>query len=330
MVRHLVVAAATLALIACASQTDNSDTSSADLAAEVPVTIIGSGGNQALVAPRHSDADITAAVRKSVNLAGMREARVVDVIAADGSEHLVVQSLVTNQHKLTVTRVDVDAKLNVTKVTPNYKRAIEDELHGVGAGAGGTHYTCPDPTVQFLSWCPNNDSLEISITNQVGAAAKTAGLKTVILLKSQATHDAVLNYLACPNLVGNFYDGDANTDEMVTYNGQITASEFASSVNFREDVTNIWLACEAYNDPMLSAVQTTAKSQKYAAGINDLEVGPSDKAAACAMEAAIQGKPMTQAFKDCYAQVDTTADHWGFDGAGSDYFGKEPNYTPGN
>lgn len=322
MVRHLVVAAATLALIACASQTaDNADTSAANLDDSVPVTVIQ---HESLVAPRHSDADLTAAVRKNVDLTGMREARVVDVLSADGSEHLVVQSLVANQHKVNVTRIDVDASLRATKVTPSYKRTAEDEVH---AGAT-TQYTCPDPTVQFLSWCPNDDSLEISITNEVAAAAKAAGLKTVTLLKSQATHDVVMSYFACPNLVGNFYDGDANTDEMVTYNGQITASEFTSSVNFRSDVTNIWLACEAYNDPMLSAVQTTAKSQKYAAGINDLEVGPSDKAAACAMEAAIKGKAMTQAFQDCYNQVDTTADHWGFGGAGSDYLGKEPGYTP--
>lgn len=323
MVRHLVVALGTLALIACASQgADEVDTSSANLDESVPVNVIHAE-HAALVAG-HTDAAISTTVRKNVDLTGIREARVVEVQSADGSTHLVVQSLVANQHKVNVTRIDVDAALVATRITPNYRRLVEDQT---GAGAT-THYTCPDPTVQFLSWCPNNDTLEIKVTNDVATAAKAAGLKTVTLLKAQATHDAVLNYLACPNLIGNFYDGDANTSEMVTYNGQITADEFTSSVNFRSDVTNIWLACEAYNDPMLTAVQKTAKSQKYAAGINDLEVGPSDNAAACAMKAAITGKPMTQAFQDCYKQLDNTANHWGFGGDGSDYLGKEPGYTP--
>ena len=35
-----------------------------------------------------------------------------------------------------------------------------------------------------------------------------------------------------------------------------TAREFTQSVNMGLHVTNIWLACQAYNDPMLTAVQT--------------------------------------------------------------------------
>jgi hypothetical protein len=129
--------------------------------------------------------------------------------------------------------------------------------------------------------------------------------------------------MSCPNLVGNFYDGDANTGVLATSDGEISAAQFVSNLKgaFRSKVTNIWLACEAYNNPMLAAVRDSDQSQKYAAGINDLQVGPSDNAAACAMKAAIAGKPMTAAFQACYKSVDNSADHWGFGGAGSDLFG---------
>lgn len=65
-------------------------------------------------------------------------------------------------------------------------------------------------------------------------------------------------------------------------------------------------------------------SQKYAAGISDLHVGPSDATAKCAIIAAINGQSMTKAFNDCRAQFDIAIDEWGFDGSGSDVFAQPP------
>jgi len=61
-----------------------------------------------------------------------------------------------------------------------------------------------------------------------------------------------------------------------------------------------------------------AQAQKYAAGKNDLEIGPSDRTAACAMKAALDGKPMTASFWGSYNAEDRPTDEWGFDGLGSD------------
>jgi hypothetical protein len=71
---------------------------------------------------------------------------------------------------------------------------------------------------------------------------------------------------------------------------------------------------------MLPAVIDYAQTKKYAAGINDLLIGPSDKAAACAMKAAIAGKPMQASFNTCYQQLDVPSDHWGYGGKGTDNF----------
>lgn len=177
--------------------------------------------------------------------------------------------------------------------------------------------------MQFIAFCPNADQLELDTTNGVADAAQAAGLNTVRLLQTAATHDAYLNYMTCPNVVGNFYDGDANPSVIAVNDGEINASEISSVLagSFHLQTTNIWVACEAYNDPMLTAVQTTAQSKKYAAGVNDLAVGPSDAAAACAMKAAIAGQPMTNSFNQCYQQDDTSSDQWGFGGPGTDVFG---------
>ena len=126
--------------------------------------------------------------------------------------------------------------------------------------------------------------------------------------------------------IGLLLSGDLQTpilgaDTIVTVDGVITSDD-VKLMTFGYAVTNIWLACEAFNNPMHDAVIVTAQTQKYAAGVNDLEIGPSDNTGKCAMIAAINGAAMTKAFNDCYAQFDVSSDHWGFDGKGSDYFGQ--------
>lgn len=322
--RLLPLGTLALVLVACATETaDSTSPATSQLAANVPITVLRNDHGDPTQLKGRPDAVLTSLVRAGVDLAGMREAKVEEVRSPDGATHLVVQLLTEGYHQLTVTRLDVDEADKITRVVPNYARAEEDQVHGTTAPV----YHCPDPEVQFVTLCPNDNTAEIGWANEAGDAAEAAGLKTVRLMKSQATHDAWLSYMACPKLVGNFYDGDANTSEIVVYDGAITAREFTTSVSFNLEVTNIWLACQAYNDPMLTAVQKTSKSQKYAAGINNLAVGPSDKAAVCAMKAALEGKPMTQSFQDCYRQLDRPTDKWGFGGDGSDFFGQAPPST---
>ncbi len=187
-------------------------------------------------------------------------------------------------------------------------------------------YTATSTPANTNTFAPNDDTLEQNITKGVAAHATAAGLKTKSLLITDATRTNYLNYMTCPNLEGNFYDGDANPNVIVTHDGTISASDISTVLasKFRLRVTNIWLACEAFNDPMKSAVITSAQTQVYAAGINDLLVGPSDNAAACAMKAAIDGQAMHEAFDACYKKDDKPSDHWGWGGNGSDFLGQGP------
>ena len=239
---------------------------------------------------------------------------------ASKPDHVLVYLFSKNLHRVDFASVKLDAQFNLLETVMPYELKGEDHAQ---QPRKSTTPVCPDPSVQFLSVCPNDNSLEINITVDVAKAAEAAGLKTKILLIKDATSQNYLNYMSCPALLGNFYDGDANTGVLATNDGEISAKEFTTKLkgSFRSKVTNIWLACEAYNNPMLKAIRDTDQSQKYAAGINDLKIGPSDNAAACAMKAAIAGKPMTAAFKACYEQLDTPEDKWGFGGNGSDTFG---------
>ena len=248
----------------------------------------------------------------TVDVDAFREVRVQTF-----ANYLVLQLVSDTYHKVEFVRLDVDEHHAVLAAHSSYKyNAQELKAQDVRAQTA-----CPDPSVQFIAFCPNNVAVEQQVTADVIAAAQAKGYKVASLLNQNATRSNYMDYMSCPNLVGNFYDGDASPELFTTFDGVISAAEIGLNAGlFHHQVTNIWVACEAYNDPMLSAVTVTAQSQKYAAGMNDLLIGPSDEAAACTMKAAIGGAPMTQAFQDCYKQLDTADDHWGFGGSGSDIF----------
>jgi hypothetical protein len=147
----------------------------------------------------------------------------------------------------------------------------------------------------------------------------------VRLLEKQATRQNYLNYLSCPNLVGDFYDGDANPNLIETYDVPLTAQDISIVLKgaFRNHVTHVWVACKAFNDPMLSAMVSDAGSQKFIAGVVDLVGGYADKTGACTMEAALQGQPISKSFEDCRVKYDLKFHNkWGIQGNGSDFLGK--------
>ncbi len=287
--------------------------------ANTPVSIMGSKFESRAI----PETALIAGIKSHFDVEKYREvkAQVIYTAQGDKPDHLLVYLFENGFHKVNFAKVDLGEDYSLAGVHSNYTLSDDDHSQQIGSHDSAT---CPDASIQFIAFAPNDNDLEQQVTVEVATAAEKAGLKTIRLLKGDATRQAYMNYMACPNLIGNFYDGDANTGEMVTVDGTINSDDYSTTLKgaFRHKVVNIWLACEAYNDPMLTAVKDTAMSQKYAAGINDLEVGPSDKAAACAMEAAIGGQAVTAAFQACYKKLDKSDDHWGFGGDGADYLGK--------
>ncbi|MFY9892676.1 MAG: hypothetical protein WAK63_00895 [Xanthobacteraceae bacterium] len=287
--------------------------------------------------------DIRSGVGDKVDLSNYREVRIAVMNAEGGRPYLVLQLLSSKYHSVEVVRVNLDEKFNVLGIQMDYQMTpydyrnqfkVNEEQSPVQFHQQLSNLKCPDENVEFLVFAPNdpasannandrqNLELEQSISEDVANTAASHGLKVVKLLTKAATHDMLIAHLKCPNLKGVFYDGDANPTLIITNDAVLYASEIKQLLQFRKKVTHIWLACQAFNDPMLSTMIASVESQKYAAGKNNLEIGPSDRAGACAMKAALAGKPMTAAFWACYKAEDRPADNWGFDGLGSDQFGQ--------
>lgn len=283
--------------------------------AEAPVRVLQTRSAMSI----SSEPEMVKLVKAAFDVDNYREVRVQPIHAMNGDiHHLLVYLFAKTTHRVDFGAIFVNSSLHVTDVDRAYLLQQEDFFDQPGALDTPT---CPDPATQFIAFAPNQITTEQQVTVDVANAAIAKGLKTVQLLTTNATRVNYMNYLSCPNLKGNFYDGDSNPNEFITVDGVISSDD-VKQMRFNYSVTNIWLACEAFNDPMKSAVIDDAETQKYAAGINDLQIGPSDNTGKCAMIAGINGAAMTKAFNDCYNQYDVSGDKWGFDGKGSDYFGR--------
>ncbi len=290
---------------------------SVDVQAITPIKILKTN----IQAPQPPETEIVSTVRAHIDVNKYREVKTQLILDAEGKpNHYLVYLFSQKYHRVDFAKIALDQQFKVLNVQQNYQ--LEDIDFKQQPGIRMEHAACPDSSVQFIAFAPNDIQVEQDVTIDVASAATAANLKTVKLLKNQATRDSYLNYLTCPKIQGNFYDGDSNPQLFITVDGVITADDIKTILKekFQYRTTNIWLACEAYNNPMLSAVIDDAQTKKFAAGINNLAVGPSDKAGACAMKAAIKGKPMQASFNACYQQYDIQSDHWGFGGNGSDNF----------
>lgn len=237
-------------------------------------------------------------------------------------DHYVIYFLHKYDHSLTIARINVDHLHDLISIEKNYQLTLDDLEQQPGKKL--TEAQCPDPDIQFIAFAPNNIDLEQKITKDVAETAQAKRLKTVSLLLNNATRENYFNYLVCPQVKGNFYDGNANSYMITTADGVILHEEIKTILanKFRYKVTNVWVAGEAFENPLESALIDVAKAQKYVAGLNGLSIGPADETGACVMKAAIIGDPITSIFKICYQKYGSKSDRWGVGGYGSDYFGQ--------
>ncbi|MES2218406.1 MAG: hypothetical protein V4501_08335 [Pseudomonadota bacterium] len=265
-------------------------------------------------------ANIEQLVKTSIDTSPYREIKAQVIYGrALTPDHVLVFLFTGKKHRVDMARIDVNAHFKKIAVVENYAPADDDfeqqpELAPL---------KCPDPAIQFIVFAPNDNKYERVISKNVAQYAREHSLKVASFIGETATRQNYLNAMTCPQLKGNFYVGDGTPHLITTYDGIISAIDIQAFLTkkFQFKVVNIWVACNSYRKPMLPTMLVAAQSQKYAAGISDLAVGPSDRTAACAMMAAIDGKPMTAAFRNCYQNYDNRDDRWGFAGYGSDYFG---------
>lgn len=290
--------------------------------AQTPVLLLKSKFDSAAI----SQTEMTQLVKQHFDINQYREVRTQVIYNQQHQvDHILVYLFSKKYHHFNTARMDVNAKLQVTSVQTNYR--LTDDDHAQQPGIKASEAQCPDTSIQFIAFAADVYSgTSIKITKKVAKAAKNHSLSTASLWKKKATRENYLNYMTCPNLIGNFYDGytDSYTsDQIATADGIITYKDLEEILNkkFRYKVTNIWVVDRGFNDPIKTTMLDVVQSQKYAAGVSDLLVGPSDDAAACSMMAAMDGQPMQAAFEACRLEHNTIEDQWGFDGKGSDIFG---------
>jgi hypothetical protein len=237
-------------------------------------------------------------------------------------DHFILYLLYKDHHSQTVARLNMNHRNQLTTIEKNYQLTPEDIAQQPGKSLAEAK--CPDPSTEFIAFAPNDIAIEQSVTKEVIDAAKIQGLNTISLLLKNATRENYFNYSVCPQLKGFFFDGNSHPYFILASDGVITVEEIKSILEdkFRYKVTNIWVAGEAFEYPMDSALINTVKAQKFIAGINELTIGPSDRAGACTMKAAIYGKPITYSFEVCYKKYETELDEWGLGGNGEDFFGE--------
>ena len=241
--------------------------------------------------------------------------------------HLLVHYYDCESRPIKTTKLEVDVTWEVAGVTHDYIYEDLDhrnQLHNLGNAP-----VCPNDTIEFLSVAPldaSNSSefdSERAYAKQVAETAVAQGHATRTLYGTEATVSAVMDVLACPNLVGFFYDGDASSQMIALSDGYLHAADITKHFGGKwGGLTHIWLACSAFNEPMLSAMKA-AKSQVFAAGVADLRIGPSDKAAACAMQGALEGLEMKASFDYCTSYYDAPSDEWGWYSEGADLLGQK-------
>lgn len=237
-------------------------------------------------------------------------------------DHFIIYLFDKEKHSLTTARVNTDRYYHWLSIEKNYRPTLDDIENQPGRKMHEA--ICPDVGIEFVAFAPHDVALEQTITKEVVDAAKIQGLRTKSLLLKDATRENYFNYLVCPDLKGNFYDGSSNPYMIATVDGFITIDEIQTILRdkFQYKVTNIWVAGEAFEDPMATTLIDLVKAQKFIAGVNELTIGPSDRAGACTMKAAIYGKPITYSFEFCYKKYETDLDEWGIGGYGADFFGE--------
>jgi hypothetical protein len=286
---------------------------------------------------QEAEAPIDVVLNQGVNYSSAEVLEQVKTHVTDLDQYLSIKAQVVSNHPGVVDSILVYLKDKDGKLT--WKSIRVDLLHSAREWvaetipsskadknlASTTTVFCPDESVQFLSVTQRELMWDQSSVKEVAEAAEQAGLKTVVLAGEDAMRQNYLNFMSCPALVGNFYDGDANPSRIEASDAPITADDFSTVLKgaFRNHVINVWVACKAFNEPMLSAVVRDAQAQKFVAGKVDLIGIFSDRTGVCTMKETLQGKDFTDSFKECKAQYDLKFHNkWGVGGDGSETLGK--------
>lgn len=271
-------------------------------------------------------AQVTTLVQSVININLYRQVK-IQVInnIHQKPDHILAYLYAKNTHALSVTRINITPAFQAIKITENYILTTNDLKQQPGFQSQNNYPVCPDITTQLLVISPETQHAELAGALAVADAGKSAGLKTVKLLRGMATRENILNYMSCPKLIGEYFDGSGNMQLISTIDGVITYQDlqnlFPKQFNFK--VTTISAAAFGFNDPIKSVMINDVEAQQYIASKTALYIGTGDQTASCTMIGIIKNPShdMSQVFSGCYIAFGSPEDQWGMDGQGSTHFG---------
>ncbi|MCP3940637.1 MAG: hypothetical protein GY710_04035, partial [Desulfobacteraceae bacterium] len=234
-------------------------------------------------------------------------------------DYLIVYILSNETYFYETIRIDIDGDYNVDSIKEKYKETKADYSQG---------------TVDIYASCPN-DSIEMvfatsetgipTAVNGVKAIAQTArnaGYSVQTLLGSSENRSAILNWLACDNLIFFGRIGHGSTSGIMVSNGTLSYTDFQNmSSNALNDKVLYFNSCQVHNSPLQPSV-VSAGVQKYIGGIDNLSIGPSEEVFKCVADNAIaQHESLTSSLASCEASEYPYIGAHGISGNGSDYVG---------
>jgi hypothetical protein len=282
---------------------------------DIPVNLMGSA-TAMNSAPINIIMDI---VKQNIDLslsAGNAKASVQVIYKNTKPDYLLVYLLSAKDYSFTVTRIQLDQNYHVQSIIPNYQLQASDDASQPATSTP----VCPDNTIEFISSTP----VDTIATAKEGVEnvyndALAHHYKAVKLLGAEATVASYQNWFACPKLKGFFNIGHGNQNEIVLADGYLKSRFFATTEHNKlvEKAVVLFNSCEVDNSPLKPSIVESSNAQKYAGGITNLLIGPSESASQCFWSKAFNSEGMTNAIQDCNQQFDP-ADQFGISGHGSD------------
>jgi len=292
--------------------------SASAFADEIPITLL-SNAKHTYSVPINKIVDIVKQTIPMTPSSGYASAKVQ--VIYDNNHHpdyLLVYLLSAKTYQFSVTKIKINDKYQMISVTPSYHLQKNDFAQQPIARRARS--ACPDESVEFVAATPVSDyPTAKDAVDHVSEAAKAKGYSTVVLYDDDASIESYSNWLSCPKLKGFFNVGHGNSDGILLSDGVLSHDFFTNDIpkQLSEKTVVVFNSCEVDNDPLKSSVVEDADAQKYAGGVTELEIGPSESASKCFWDAAFKKQPLTAALTNCNQKYDSD-DTFGIDGHGAD------------
>ncbi|MBV8802915.1 MAG: hypothetical protein JO131_08155 [Gammaproteobacteria bacterium] len=288
---------------------------SAAFANEIPVNLMGSA-TAMNSAPINIILDI---VKQNIDLSsssGNAKASVQVIYKNKKPDYLLVYLFSAKNYSFTVTKIQLNENYQVQSIISNYQLQTEDDANQPTITAP----VCPDNSIEFVSSTPADTitTAKAAVEN-VYNDALAHHYKAVKLLGAEATVASYQNWFACPNLKGFFNIGHGDKNEIVLADGYLKAKFFAGVEHgkLKEKAVVLFNSCQVDNPPLKPSIVESSDAQKYAGGVTNLLIGPSESASQCFWAKAFNDEGMTKAIEVCNQQYDPS-DQFGISGHGSD------------